>query len=184
MKNHKQFWVMVASYYRVTLPDITLEMYAQDTRDIPLETMVSIFETYRRTTKSPVLPMPIVFREIYEKKMSADVQANLVPQRIFEAISKFGWAEPDKAREYIGELGWRLVEMRGGWLNVCQNLGTNWDEGTFIAQARDNTKSLIKAAELGYGDKPIDLPSSHNAQGQIEHDSTRKLISSVTKELK
>jgi len=178
--NHKEFWFMVATYYRVRLPDITYHMYAEDTKHIPVETLISMFDKYRKTPRGSVMPMPNVFLQMFEGKISADDMANIVPLRIFEAVRKFGWSRKDEARDYIGEIGWQIVEMRGGWAGVCENLGTNWDEGVFIAQSREMTKSLLKASELGYGDKPISLVSSSKAQCKLEHGNNVELEPKVT----
>lgn len=78
-----------------------------------------------------------------------------VADRIWTAISKFGGYQPEKAKEFIGDLGWLVVEMSGGWSDVC-NVELS-DEGIRKAQWRGSAEVYAKKGGLGEAptfDKP------------------------------
>ncbi|WP_289460478.1 hypothetical protein, partial [Klebsiella pneumoniae] len=75
--------------------------------------------------------------------LSPATKAQEVSGRIREAISKFGYANQQDAREYIGSLGWKVVERFGGWIYLCENHGLDLNPLTFFAQARDSVISII-----------------------------------------
>jgi hypothetical protein len=43
-----------------------------------------------------------------------------IASRIEGAIIKYGYSSIDKARQFIGELGWHVVTQCGGWVSVCE----------------------------------------------------------------
>lgn len=43
-----------------------------------------------------------------------------IASRIEGAIYKFGYSSADKAKEFIGELGWKVVLQCGGWVTICE----------------------------------------------------------------
>lgn len=78
--------------------------------------------------------------------------------RIWEAISDFGWNNPRAAKEYIGELGWKVVERHGGWARV-----TDVEEdqrGILTAQWRDLAITLYRFEQNGDSNRGPALPLS------------------------
>jgi len=68
--------------------------------------------------------------------------------RISTAISKFGAWGPRDARQYIGEVGWEVVNMSCGWDQVCK---VSDDElGMMTAQWREKAKAI-----LSRGSRPL-----------------------------
>lgn len=43
-----------------------------------------------------------------------------IASRIEGAIIKFGYNSPERAKEFVGELGWQAVLQCGGWVHVCE----------------------------------------------------------------
>lgn len=82
--------------------------------------------------------------------------AKEVAGRIVSAVSKHGHPNLEAAKEYIGDVGWRVVEMQGGWAEVCDTLTYN-NKTTFQAQCRDLAQALMDKAKAGL---PIDKPPS------------------------
>lgn len=91
--------------------------------------------------------------------LSGEDMARDAVARIGESVRRFGYCNPDRAKDYIGELGWRLVERLGGWEAVC-NQRSEKDLTVLLAQARELGKVLLKA-----GDQPRgpELPPNHKA---------------------
>jgi hypothetical protein len=116
---------------------------------------------YLNDSKNKFFPTPMNLRQYLQPELSPDAMSNEVASRIRSAITKFGWPNPKDAREYIGDLGWKVVERSGGWQYLCENHGVDLNVLTFHAQARDLTRSLIESNELGTYDQPIGIEQTH-----------------------
>jgi len=74
-----------------------------------------------------------------------EVIANDTVSKVIQAMSKFGYTNSDKAKEFIGELGWELVTREGGWENVCRNVELD-QLPIYRAQWRELIKAIILQA--------------------------------------
>lgn len=85
--------------------------------------------------------------------------ANEASSRIAGAMTKYGSARfngnYDRQREYIGELGWRVVELLGGWQNLCNSIDDNDQLPTFKAQWRGLAMSQASAARRGQANSQV-----------------------------
>lgn len=43
-----------------------------------------------------------------------------VSSRIEGAITRFGYSNPERAKEFIGNIGWEVVRQCGGWSRLCE----------------------------------------------------------------
>ena len=69
-------------------------------------------------------------------------EAQNIADRIIEAVNKCGYNNPDAARKYIGELGWRVLhEGYGNWLSFSTKLLSEQVEIT-RAHIRDSAIAL------------------------------------------
>jgi len=161
--NHKQIWALMAAYYRLSLNDTTIAMYANDTAEIDVNDLKTLFDEYKRNPNNKTLPMPSWF---LEKKNPIFKDPKLISKevssRISSAISKFGWCNEEKAAEYIGNVGWKIVSRYGGWKKVCESVGVNIDPGIFLAQTRDLAETLIHDHSNNVFDKPVNFIESKN----------------------
>lgn len=73
--------------------------------------------------------------------------------RILSAISKFGYARSADAHDWIGEVGWRVVEVNGGWTTLCQTVREK-DVPTWKAQLREQCASAIRRHKAGVLELP------------------------------
>lgn len=97
-------------------------------------------------------PIPIhKILHALEPPVSDRQNGTAIANRIWESISKFGWPNGPSAREHIGEFGWQVVQMRGGWLAVCEESNES-QPGHMLAQLRDLAESLIVRKKAGQGD--------------------------------
>ena len=53
----------------------------------------------------------------------------------------------EDAKAYLGEIGWALVQLRGGWENLCQI--QNDEIGITTAQLRESAKALLNRKKRG-----------------------------------
>jgi len=150
--------ILTASYYGRDIKLDVVNMMAEDLNDLPFEDVSSAFLSYRRNAKNKSFPLPAQIREIINPEVGSRAKANEVASRIRKGISDFGWCNGEKAREYIGELGWKVVIRSGGWQYLCENHGLELNPLTYQAQARDLVESTIEMAGIGFVDEPIGLP--------------------------
>lgn len=96
---------------------------------------------------------------------SDDQLAREAVSRIIKALSSFGGADNrEKAKNFIGELGWSVVSREGGWEEVCKIDYANLR----IAQAqwREYAASVLTQSRLGVLDKPPGLSQVKNKELQ------------------
>ena len=124
-------------------------------------------DAYAQDPKNKFFPAPVALRSYLKPEASPDAVANEVASRIRQAISKFGWPNPEDAKVYIGELGWKVVERSGGWTYLCENHGVELSPLTYFAQSRDLAKSMIETSNVGTFDMPVALPMNRTDQRSI-----------------
>ncbi|OPZ23075.1 MAG: hypothetical protein BWZ03_00649 [bacterium ADurb.BinA186] len=153
----KEVITLTAAYYGFNLRPEVLLMYVEDLSDFPEFEVISAYQAYRKNPKNRTMPLPAQIIGVLSPELTTDGKANEVASRIRSAIGKFGWPNPGDARDYIGELGWKIVERNGGWQTLCENHGVDLNPLTFFAQSRDQAKFLIESASIGEFDKPIGI---------------------------
>lgn len=120
-------------------------------------------------------PVPRQIIEKFQPVKDEDSEAREAAGRIVAAVSRFGWPNPERAKEYVGELGWAVVERQGGWVTVCEVL-TPENVGQMQAQWRDLAKSVQKRTKMGIGDEPPKLPEPENRGGLVGMESLMKQL--------
>lgn len=137
----KSLFVATSMYYSHEIPDPALQLYVDDLADLPFEIVAQALVTIRRDPKTTRCPLPAVIRSRITPAPDVDSQAIMLSGRIVEAISKIGPYRERQAREFIGEPGWRIVTMQGGWSSLCQ---IESDElGVRTAQWRQLAKAVL-----------------------------------------
>lgn len=172
-------FAMYAAYYRLKLDDEVLRMYAEDLSDLELAPVLEALNAYRKNPKNRAMPLPAMVRDMLEPQLDDDTLAREAASRVLAAIPKFGYIGGTQAREYIGELGWSVVERYGGWQRVCESVGVELDIGVFQAQVRDSAKAQAMLSRAGRLDMPIGLPGStveRRTQGLTSAGDVLKLI--------
>lgn len=143
-KNLAGLWAMYAAYYRTKIDDQVLRMYADDLSDLDFASVRDALDSYRKNPKNRTLPIPAVIRDQLSPNVDPDSTAREIAARIGGAITRFGWANGEQARNFIGEIGWNVIQRRGGWSHLCQNHGVTIDPTAFEAQVREQVKSDVK----------------------------------------
>lgn len=88
-----------------------------------------------------------------------EAESRIAVSLIIAAMSKYGWPSPEKAKTYIGSLGWKIVESEGGWAQICAT--TKTDQLPILkAQWRELGIALCARAKAGLLDKAPQLPES------------------------
>lgn len=118
----------------------------------------SAFDRYMMDAKNQRFPAPAHLREYFKKNFKRTNPTQLAHE-IASLIDKEGrswvtgfyydhrycywrgkdqmyWTHKEAIISYVGEVGWNLIEQRGGWINIC-NAYYSSNDGTFIAQLRE-----------------------------------------------
>lgn len=165
----KKLIIYVSDYYGRELKPETITMMANDLREFSLEEVRKAYEKFRKEDKLFKFPMPAQIISIIRPLPSGEDQAKEIAARITHAVSKYGYPNGKEARIYIGEIGWKIVERKGGWNYICQNLGTHaLNAGTFEAQVREQAKmELVKHNNPRFGKLLNQLASGNSLENAI-----------------
>lgn len=143
----KEIIVSTASYFGIMMRPEVLLMYLDDLQDLDPIKVLDAYKSYRKDPRNKINPLPSAIRAIIEPQSNSREQAQEIAQRCFGAIRKFGYTKPDKAKEYIGELGWRLIERRGGWQSHCTETRES-DIPILTAQFRESVGVYIEQGNI------------------------------------
>lgn len=146
-----------SKYYGQQVQDDVLALYVEDLEDLPFELVVQAFKDVRRDPKTTRFPLPALIRDRIAPANTDENDAQAAVNRVIEAVSRFGWSNPDRAEAFIGELGWRVVRSDGGWRQVCEAL-TSENLNTSRAQWRTLALALIRRSRMGTLDTAPALP--------------------------
>lgn len=124
----------------------------------PIFEIIRAYDLYMQDSKNKFFPAPAHLREYLQNSTSADYEAKIIASKILESVKKFGWNNPEKVREYVGVNGWNAIESWGGWLYICENLGSEISITTFNAQTRDMIKANLNINKFeNYNENQIEL---------------------------
>lgn len=157
----KKLLIGLAEYFRTTLTPMQLSMYAEDLEDLPLEAIGQAMRQIRRNASERFMPMPSQIRELVSG--NARDEALEASNRILEAMAKYGYVNPDRAKLFIGELGWRVVEREGGWEALCQRTSSD-DLPILKAQWRELAAATLRRGASGIDSRAPSLTRSDNKQ--------------------
>jgi len=151
-----------AAMYNSQLSELTLRMWSQEYQNIPPEKLREAYRSIRKGRRQ--IPLPADVFDALKPEAAPEAQAIESVNRILLAINRFGYPNPTEAKEFIGELGWLVVKDYGGWDSLCANMGVEYSEQTFRAQARESIKSKMNLAKAGVLNQPIGLPGSSDPE--------------------
>lgn len=155
----KNFWLNISAYYRQTVPNEVIAMYAYDCKDMTIEELRRAFEMYRSGKQAAFFPLPAVLKNIVRPPFDEDAEANEVVAKILACMKP--WKSAQDARETMGELAWSVVQGVGGW----SYLGSQPPPDSFAQRdMREMAKSKIVRAQQGRADEKPALPGSERLQ--------------------
>lgn len=155
-----------SAYYGQELRDDVLALYVEDLEDLSFAHVAAAIKAVRRDPKTTRFPLPALIRDKIAPQPTEENDAAEAAARIAGAVRRYGWTNSDRAREYIGELGWRVVQLDGGWQNVCETL-TEDNLGTYRAQWRGLALSVVRRVKAGQGEAPPALPEGPRQGGEL-----------------
>lgn len=168
-------------YYSKQLNPHALSMMVSDLEDLPPELVLLAIKKYRQDPRNKTFPLPAQIREVILPKTDDRSVSIELSRKILKALNKHGWCwsngyfengkpyfEDDKGNKFdnfkdavvseLGELGWHVIESRGGWSNLSK-MANEQDEGIYNAQLRDQIESIIRNKKAGIDVSRMPLPS-------------------------
>jgi len=126
---------------------------------------------HKAVTTLESFPTIAKIRELLGKgEVPNDKKAIDASDRIINAVEKYGSYRWSDAKQYMGELGWQIVQNNGGWENVCE---VTYKELPIVkAQYRESAKALLEKAKFGDINAPPKLPVSNDTK-QIVSDALK-----------
>lgn len=165
----------LAEYYDKELTIAQVDMYVQDLIDIPPADLLRAIRLYRNDSRNDRFPLPSKLRGTIQ--IPDDQRARDAVARILTAISTFGNYRNSEAKEFIGELGWEIVKLNGGWEETCRSISDD-NKGIVLAQWRELGITLIAKHRLGLDDQKPAL--EFKSKGSLN--SLGDILNTITKE--
>lgn len=161
----------LAEYYDKTLTDTQLDMYVEDLIEIPPPDLMRAIRLYRNDARNAFFPIPAKLKGMIV--LPDDQRARDAVALVMTAIARIGNYRTKDAQEFIGELGWEVVKLQGGWEEVCRSV-TDDNKGIIQAQWRELAISLINKNRLGMRDEKPTL--EFKPKGNPELDKLSDLV--------
>lgn len=186
MSEYKIKILELAAFYEKTLTDEQVRVYSEFLAvRLTTHELVQAIALYCDDPKNEFFPRPVSkLVALIKEPIDDDSTAREVAARIVAAIPKFGWCNQEAAKNFVGEIGWAVIEKQGGWPYLCEHYGVDIQMSAFQAQVRDLAKSQIHLAKRGLADTPPALPSCKDIE-MIPPSSVEKQrhIASMIKDL-
>lgn len=132
-------------YYDAAVSEARVRMFAAELADLDPVAVRRAFAEFRRERGRRQMPMPADVRaRIAPADVSHRALATEAAARVLTAISSYGPWQVDRARSYVGELGWAVVTAQGGWSEVCRTTGEDTPVGVAQAQWTRLAEALLE----------------------------------------
>jgi hypothetical protein len=148
------------------LTESRIKAYLYSLRELTLNEVKIAFDEFVKDPDMKKFPLPGQFMAKARPQPSSDDEAREAAARILSAVPKFGWSNRKEAQNYIGELGWAVVERQGGWVFICENMKSGMIP-SLQAQYRDLAKSVAIRYKSGNENQASMLPQRESV-GLIE----------------
>lgn len=156
-KQIAQIIIGLGIYYGMKLLPEQVDMYVEDLRDLDPNSLREAVIRYRNEPANVFFPRPAQLKGMLEP--SGDEIGRDVAARITTALGRFGGEDNnERAKAFIGEVGWEVVKLQGGWIELGKipNLG---DLKILQAQWRELAKTVITKHKLGISQEAPRLPA-------------------------
>ena len=155
--NVKRELIGMAGAFGADLNDMTLSWYMAQFKAYDPEVVLSALRQYGSGTKFAKLPTPQQVLSLINPEVSEDGQAVEAAARIISAVAKYGYTGSESAKEYIGGLGWKVVELVG-WVEICRTLGVSVTPTSAQIKFQELAKNFLTKAKSGRLDEKPALP--------------------------
>lgn len=139
----------LAKLSRFDLDETILDLYDKGLSYLGYKQLCDVIDEliFSRDDRTPFPSVKTIKGKII-LEANPEAEAIEAAARIVQAVNRIGYTNPDAAKEFIGELGWRAVTRFGGWLAVCETM-TPENVTTMQAQFRQLSKATLSRVEYG-----------------------------------
>lgn len=154
MNNNDELYTALkelANLRQVRLGDTILGFYIEELKTIPIEKIISAVK-YFTTKGDRYFPSIDEFKRAcgveVKTMLSTYEKAQALVDKVRHCITRFGYAQPDNAKEYLGDDAWEIVNHFGGFVNIC-NTATDHNYDSMMIQIRKTAEVYLKQAAGG-----------------------------------
>jgi len=169
--------VALAEIYGATLTKLAIKSYHMALEEISQKKVNEIFKEILEDDSIKFMPKPGELHGMAKPKLNPKDKAIMSMERIKNAITKFGWPDPEGARNFLNETEWNLITNRGGWNAFCSEPRNNIHDPMIYAQTRESLLSTYVAIEKG-------IRPESNIKLEARRSEASKLTSGLGSELK
>jgi hypothetical protein len=143
----RRLWMVFANFYNEPMLPERVNVFASVMAEFEAADVERAMKILMANPDITRMPLPAkVMQEIRPTLSTADAAQQLL-LKVQEAVNLFGYYQPAKAREHIGELCWKALNGQWGWEEFCSV--KEGDVGTARAQLRERLKSLLASEAPG-----------------------------------
>jgi len=139
---------VLANLTGATLTKDIVALYDRGLRSLGYDALCGAVEEVIKTRRSrdPFPSIADIAKILRPREEDRDLAIEAAG-RVIQAIGKFGTYQADEARQWIGEIGWYVVERAGGWSTLCARPES--EREICRAQYRDLALSAINRHKAG-----------------------------------
>jgi hypothetical protein len=171
----------VAEMTGTTLSEFIVEVFLRAIEPYGFDKGIGALKTWAYTNRR--FPAPADLVEIIQPAAIAEVtdedEATVAASRCIKAVSKFGHQITKegliRVKDWIGELGWAILEANGGFNRLCEGLKEN-DVPAVRAQFRREGIAIISRLKAGH-DSPPALPPAKDEPCKMPHKNSPRQLS-------
>ncbi|MBX9837516.1 MAG: hypothetical protein K2X69_04270 [Silvanigrellaceae bacterium] len=104
--------------------------------------LFALGEIYKKAKQGYMIPSIFEFEQLAESETEPSLQ---IAERIVRGMQLFGAYKNEEAKEFVGELGWKVVQNNGGWQEMCYN--TNIKYISLVKKDLQKQIKIIKKEE-------------------------------------
>lgn len=135
-----------------------MSIYVEDLGRFEGEEFARILTRLRQAFRERTLPSVKELEDAALQRASGKNDVDEAVARICTAIRTCGTPNMSRAMEFIGELGWSIVQRYGGWAAVCA-VESEKDLAVMRAQMKQTGESVRERASLGVLNEAPRLPA-------------------------
>lgn len=147
-----KIFVTLSEIYNRQFSRDALALMADALMDLDGPSVIKALSGYLNDSGSRGFPLPGQVRALVSPQASNDQLALEAANKIIEAMARFGWTNPEKAREFMGPIAWQVVIQDGGWVNLCERtknddlpiLRAQWRQLAGVVAIRQKQKESFK----------------------------------------
>lgn len=135
----------LAKLCNTVLDDFVFELYDEGLQGIELLRRIHAIRKLAMTRKATdrfpsVRDIREAAGDVFDDPRDDKAKATELANRVWDAIERFGYNQPEEAEKYLGPIGWAFVNNSGRWVSICSIEG---ERTTYVAQWRDSIMSLL-----------------------------------------